>query len=103
MGESKKLLKPLGSFVLVRNPLHGKLEAMEDALEKMPEKDRMEYLKENMYDVWQDLEILGVGPRVETLTVGDHVATEPELAKRGIVVMGGEYLMIRESDFVGLW
>ena len=38
-----------------------------------------------------------------TIAVGDRVITTVALSASGIIVMKGEYIMIRESNFVGIW
>jgi len=98
-----RLPKPLANYVLVANPIYGKTETMEGDIAKLPPAEREAFMKHNMYDIWQDMEVLAVGPSVVTLKVRDAVISTPTLAAAGIVVCEEKYLMIRESNFVGLW
>lgn len=103
MDLGKNLPTPLANYVLIANPVHGLETTMEGDLAKLAPAERDDYMKHNMFDIWQDLEVLAVGPGVVTLEVGDRAITTVALSASGIVVMKGEYLMIRESNFVGKW
>ena len=69
----------------------------------MPEKNRMDYMKEHLFLPWQHLEILGVGPDVKDINVGDIGVTTPDLATSGIHILEGAYLLLRSSNFVAIW
>tara|TARA_R110000796_G_scaffold2953_1_gene11306 strand:- start:10246 stop:10557 length:312 start_codon:yes stop_codon:yes gene_type:complete len=98
-----KIPKPLANFVLVKNPVFKLEESMAGELAKLAPAEKEEYMKHNMFDVWQDLEVIAVGPSMATIAVGDRVITTVALSASGIIVMKGEYIMIRESNFVGIW
>jgi len=103
MDLGKNLPTPLANYVLIANPVYGLEKTMEGDLAKLAPAEKGEYMKHNMFDIWQDVEILAVGPGVVTLEVGDKAITTVAMSASGIIINKGEHLMIRESNFVGKW
>jgi len=97
------LPKPLANYVIIANPIYGKTDSMEGDMAKLAPKEREEFMKHNLYDIWQDSLILGVGDGVVGLVEGDRAITTPTLAASGVVILKEKYLMIRESSFIGKW
>jgi hypothetical protein len=102
MEEALQYPTPLGSYVLIANPLFG-IEALEPEVEKLPEKDRKAFVQEKLGDIWESIVILGKGHAVVALEVGDKVISDSSILDGAIPIQFGKYLFVRESKFVGKW
>lgn len=95
--------KPTGSYVLIENPLYEKIEDLEKELNKLPESEKDEYIKNNISIIWENICALDIGPEVRSIKKGDILITTPLLAKGAIPIMKDKFLMLRERDFVAIW
>jgi hypothetical protein len=102
MGE--ELRKPLGSYVLIKNPLTREMFGKEkELLEKLPEDQREEYMKAHYDSLWDGVEILAIGPDVRGLKVGDKAVTNGMLVSNGTYTQKDTYILVREGQFVAVW
>jgi hypothetical protein len=94
---------PIGSDVVIANPITAEVAAEIDKVAaKLPQKEKEEFFKKNMTDLWSCLEILAVGD-CRFLKAGDFVFGTPEVLQSAVAVPGEKYLIIRESAFKGKW
>lgn len=103
MREESKMVKPLGSHVLVKNPFY-KAEEKFAEVEKLPQAQRQAYLEEKIGNLWEQIQVISTGPEVRSVHAGDTVVLNAQQAQAsGISVQGGEYTLIRESVIVAKW
>ena len=102
--ENEKKPQPLFSDVLIKNPLaNGVVDEIEKEAKKLPEKQRGDYLKEQMSTMWGKVEILLVGPDCRALTEGDFAVADPGAVSSSIPTPDNQFLFVSERAFKGKW
>jgi len=102
--EVDKLPVPYWDNVVIKNPLSGEfMEKFEDELSLIPEKDREEYKREHLQGVWDNIEILSVGPDCSAAKKGDVVIIKNANPNKWTFVSEEKYIMLSERDFIGRW
>jgi hypothetical protein len=94
----------LGNEVLIANPVTKEVaEGIDKLAAKLPAKEKEDFFKKNMTDLWSCIEIIGVGEECKRLKVGDFVFATPEVLQSATAVPGEKYLLVRETAFKGKW
>lgn len=95
-------IKPLGAYVLIENPLKaGLVEEIEKKIEKLPPKDREDYIKKYHRDIFENIGVVAVGPDVTSIKEGDVVVSNPELLSRAHAIEGENFLLVSFTSFIG--
>jgi hypothetical protein len=104
MLEVNTLPTPTFKDVIVENPLFDKTEEIRKELEKMPEKNREEYLKKNIDHVWDKVKVIKVSKNVTEVKTNDVVFVDPiKVTDVGIPLQEGKYIQIPEYLIKGIW
>ena len=101
--DQPSLPRPLGSDVLIKNPLFGKIDYLEEQINKLPPKDKEAFIRKNAFQVWNKVEIISVGSLVRELKEGDQVLCDPSIATTGKLILEGEYILARENQIYAIW
>ena len=103
--EEANFPQPTMNYVVVENPLHNKVETLATDLAKLPENEKANYLRQQVANAFDELEVLAVGPGVtdERLILGAKVATTMSLADQAVTLSTKQYLYLRESAFFAVW
>lgn len=94
---------PTGGYVLLPNPLAGKIDELAEELEKMPEKERKEFISKHVAKLHEKIEILAVGPDARGYETGDIVMIPNEVAATSLFICDEKYMMVRATNIVGKW
>jgi DNA integrity scanning protein DisA with diadenylate cyclase activity len=107
MKEVSTLHTPTFRDVIVENPLFDKTEEIRRELEKMPEKNREEYLSKNVEDVWNKVKVVKVSKIIKEtgeIKEGSLVFVDPSrVLEVGIPLQKGKYVQISETLIKGIW
>lgn len=104
MGEKPVLPRPTFRDVILVNPLFKKTEEIRATLEKMPEKNREQYLKDNVEHAWDRVEVLKVSNSCEEVKEGDFVLVDANVViNRGMQIYEGEFVQVPETAIKGVW
>lgn len=96
--------KPLFSDVIIRNPITDELMATIDSkISKLPEKEREEYLRSNLKDLWAKVEIIEVGSDCRSLKKGDIGMASHSIASHSVPTPDGKFLIVPERMFKAVW
>lgn len=98
-GQLEKTYSPLADYVLIKNPLKGKVEEIEKAHAQLPPAEREAFLRKHNRELFENIVILEVGPDVKNLQRGDIAISNPELLMRAFDIDDNEYVMARENCF----
>lgn len=97
------LPKPLFNQIIVKNPLFGKVEEMRDELAKLPEKAKEQYIKENVLDIFDKVQVVAVGKSCTEIKENNVVMVGPDTIKLGIQLNQGEFVILRETSILAVW
>lgn len=104
MGEKPVLPRPTFRDVILVNPLFNKTEEIRTKLEKMPEKNREQYLRDNVENAWDRVEVLKVAKGCEEVKEGDFVSVDANIVvNRGFQIHEGEFVQVPETAIKGVW
>ena len=95
--------KPLSSLVLINNPLYGKMDEMQEELDKLPPEAAEEYMRENIYSLVDRVKVIDVGPDARGINPGDELTTTMSSLEGAIKVCDEKYLLVRSSSFYAVW
>jgi len=98
---------PGPGLVLFKNPIKSKSEeefnAIEEKAKKLPPKEKEEFFKVQMADMWASLEIVSVGENCLWLKEGDIGIGTPDVVRNAEPTPNEEYMVVRESSFKLKW
>jgi hypothetical protein len=103
MGSEKRTMKPARHYVLIKNPLFGKIDDLEKGAEELPEEQRQEFVTKALGPIWENIEVVAVGEGVLDFKAGDIVVTDARAIANGMYISEEEYLLVRDNAFMGTW
>lgn len=104
---TKGVPTPGPGLILFKNPIKSKTEeefkAIEEKAKKLPPKEKEDYFKEQMAEMWDTLEVITVGEDCRWVQAGDLMIGTPEVVRMSEPTPNEEYMVIRESAFKLKW
>jgi hypothetical protein len=99
---TNQVIKPLGDYVLFKNILKDKMVEIEKVSITLPPKEKENYIKAHHKEIFEEIEIISVGDECKYLKKGDLAISNPELLSRCFNIEFGEFILARESAFIGV-
>lgn len=101
---TEKLYTPTFKDVIIENPLFTKTETIRTELEKMPEKSREQYLKDNVDNVWNKVKVVKVAKDVTEVREGNLVVVDhSRILDVGMPIFEGKYIQVSINLIKGIW
>lgn len=98
---------PGPGLVLFKNPIKAKSEeefkVIEEKAKKLPPKEKEDFFKEQMADMWSSLEVVAIGEDCRWLQPGDKAIGTPDVVRSAEPTPNEEYMVVRESTFKLKW
>lgn len=102
-----KMPKPLGNYVVFKNPAKNKTEEeynkIEETAKKLPKKEQEQYFKKELASLWESITIEAVATECRWLKPGDVAIGTPEVMQTAQPTPDGEFLIVRETAFNSVW
>ena len=99
-----KVPKPLMNYVLIDNPLKGDIVTKyEEEIKLLPKNRQKDFIIEKIGETFEEINVLAVGPLVRDIKAGDKLLAVKELMAHGIPICNNEFIMVKESNFLGKW
>ena len=62
-----------------------------------------DFIIEKIGETFEEINVLAVGPLVRDIKAGDKLLAVKELMAHGIPICNNEFIMVKESNFLGKW
>lgn len=104
MEEEMEVLLPTPAphYVIIENPLGDKMTELQKEVDKLPEKDRVEYVKKHATTMFENIKIMKVGAGVWFKENSLGIST-PERLQDGVGIIDGKYIIVRETSIISVW
>lgn len=105
--KKEELYTPTFKDVILENPLFEKTEQVRKELAKMPEKNREQYLKENVDGIWNKVNVVKVSEDVASTTKikeGSVVFVDhSRILDVGMPIAEGKFIQVSVNLIKGIW